>query len=81
MVFCSGKASAAKPDTKKSSVPAPATTSKAPGSAAKAARKMPDQLAAKTEPAAKPVTARKVQYFGMHLGCVPHSCALRRLPI
>ncbi|KAL3132947.1 hypothetical protein ABBQ38_006860 [Trebouxia sp. C0009 RCD-2024] len=55
----SGKASAAKPDTKKSSVPAPATTSKAPGSAAKAARKMPDQLAAKTEPAAKPVTARK----------------------
>ena len=60
MIVCSGKASAAKPESKKPFEPAPAPTSKAPGSAAKAARKMPDQLATKAEPAAKPVTAKKV---------------------
>lgn len=52
----SGKASAAKADNKKASAAAPA---KAPGSTAKAPCKMPDQLASKAEPTAKPATAKK----------------------
>lgn len=52
---------AAKPDSKKALDAAPAPASKASGSAAKAARKLPDQLAPKAEPAAKPATAKKVQ--------------------
>ena len=55
--LCSGKASAAKVDNKKASAAAPA---KAPGSTAKAPCKMPDQLASKAEPTAKPATAKKV---------------------
>ena len=59
-LVCSARSSAAKSDNKKASDAAPVTAAKTPGSAAKASCKMPDQLASKAEPAAKPATAKKV---------------------